>query len=142
MTANVPRYFLDTAVLALAIGAEHPEREACRAIISSAADGAAELHISVETLQELLFHRMRRGSRADAIAAVRDARLACILHDFDEAVMDTALGLVSESGIGGRDAVLAATALNAGFTRIVSPDRDFDAVPALQRTSPRALGLT
>lgn len=141
MNATVPSYFLDTAVLALALGGEHPERQACRLLLEAAADGASELHISVETLQELLFHRMRQGERSDAVSAVRHVRAACVLHDFNEAVVETTLNLVSESSIRGRDAVLAATALGAGFGQIVSPDRDFDGVPGLRRIDPRELQI-
>lgn len=141
MSAILPRHFLDTAVLTLALGADHPERQACRSLLGAAADGASELHISVETLQELLFHRMRREERSDAVSAVRHVRAACVLHDFNEAVVETTLNLVSESNIRGRDAVLAATALGAGFSQIVSPDRDFDGVPGLRRVDPHELQL-
>ena len=44
--------------------------------------------------------------------------------------------LVATGTIGGRDAVHAATALAAGFTEIVSADRDLDRVPGLTRRAP------
>lgn len=133
MTARV---FLDTAVLALAVGGEHPLRESCRALLAAAARGDLELHVSVESLQELLFHRMRRDDRAEAVSLVRDVRAMCRVHPFDDAVASRMFDLVSASAVGGRDAVHAATAMEHGFDEIVSPDRDFDDVPGLRRRSP------
>lgn len=136
MSPSVGRVFLDTAVLALAVGGEHPLREACRGYLVAAADEEVELHVSVEALQELLFHRMRRGDRGDAVALVRDVGATCVVHPLDDDVLRRALDLVSTSAIGGRDAVHAATAIGAGFTEIVTPDTDFDGVPGLARRHP------
>ncbi|PWD51244.1 VapC toxin family PIN domain ribonuclease [Serinibacter arcticus] len=134
MTAE--RLFLDTAVLALAVGGERPLREACRTLLERAARGEAEIHVSVEALQELLFHRMRRGSRPDAVALVRDVRELCHVHPFEDSVLLRTLDLAATTSLGGRDAVHAATALVAGFEEIVTPDHDFDAVPGLRRRDP------
>lgn len=130
------RIWIDTSVLAYAAGGEHPLREPCRRIVAAAAAGAFELHASVEMVQEFVFHRLRRVPRADAVAQARQAGALCVLHPFDADVLDHALGLVSASDLGGRDAVHAATALDRGFAEIVSADRDFDAVPGLRRIEP------
>lgn len=133
---EMQRAFLDTSILALAIGGEHSLREACRDYLRAAAAGSLQVHISVEALQELLFHRMRRGDRASAVAVVRDVRAVCHVHPLDEAVVDRMLTLVDRGTIGGRDAVHAATALVAGFDEIVTPDQDFEGIPGLTRRSP------
>lgn len=130
------RVFLDTAVLALAVGGDHALRAACRSYLERAARGELELHVSVEALQELLFHRMRRGERDDAVALVRDVRDLCQVHAFDDAVVQRVLDLVATSSLRGRDAVHAATALVAGFSEIVTPDGDVDDVPGLRRRGP------
>ena len=130
------RVFLDTAVLALAVGGEHPLRASCRRYLEEAAAGELELHVSVEALQELLFHRMRRGDRSDAVALVRDVRELCHAHPVDDAVVARMLELVATTRLGGRDAVHAATALGAGFGEIITPDSDFDSVPGLERRGP------
>lgn len=130
------RAFLGTAVLALAVGGEHPQREDCRAYLAAAARGELDLHVSVEAIQELLFHRLRRGTRSEAVSLVRDVHAMCRVHDFDDAVALRMLDLVATSPLGGRDAVHAATALEHGFDEIVTPDRDFDAVPGLRRRDP------
>lgn len=132
------RVFLDTAVLALAVGGDHPLRAACRSYLHRAERGELEVHVSVEALQELLFHRMRRGERGDAVALVRDVRDLCHVHALDDTVVLRMLDLVGESSLGGRDAVHAATALVAGFVEIVTPDADFDGVPGLRRRAPGA----
>lgn len=129
------RIWVDTSVLVFAAGGEHPMREPCRRLIAAAAAGTAELHASVEMVQEFVFHRLRRVSRADAVSQARQAGALCALHPFDMDVLQRALELVS-AGLGGRDAVHAATALAHGFEEIVSADRDFDAVPGLRRIDP------
>ncbi|ROS75277.1 type II toxin-antitoxin system VapC family toxin [Cellulomonas sp. PhB143] len=135
------RLFVDTAVLAYALGGEHAMRGPCRALLEAAARGDVELHASVEMVQELLHHRLRRGDRAAAVAQARGAAAACVLHPFDADVLARAVDLVEQAGLGGRDAVHAATALQHGFAALVSPDRDFDAVPGVERLDPGRLTL-
>ena len=130
------RKFLDTAALILAVGGQHPLREACRTYLEEAAARRVSLHVSAEAMQELLYHRMRRSERSDALAVVRDVRAVCHVHSFDDRVVDRMISLVEATPIRGRDAVHAATAIEAGFTEIVSPDPDFDDVPGLSRRSP------
>ena len=127
---------MDTAVLAYAVGADHPHRASCQRIVAAAASGEAELHASVEAVQEFLFHRLRRGDRASAVGATEQVRDLLVLHPFDRDVVDRMLTVVRDSEIGGRDAVHAATALHAGFEAIVSTDRAFDAVQGLARLDP------
>lgn len=130
------RLLIDTTVLVFASGAHHPQRETCRAIIAQAQHRAVALHISTETIQEFLHHRLRRGARSDAVAEARDAMTLCHLHPFDADVLTRAVHLIETTNIRGRDAVHAATALEAGFTEIVSADTDFDDVPGLTRVDP------
>ncbi len=124
-------------MLVYAIGGPHPLREVCRDIVAAAGRGLIELHASVEMVQELVFHRMRMGERSSAVRQSRDAARLCVLHPFDSAVLERALQLISDhDGLGGRDAVHAATGLGAGITRIISPDRDFDGIDGLARIAP------
>lgn len=130
--------FIDSTVLAYAAGRQHPDRASARAVLDAARHEQLRLHTSVEAIQEFVHHRMRMG----APSAVEEARLIqglCVLHPFDEAVLDRALDLIGSSGVRGRDAVHAATALGSGFSRIVSHDRAFDTVPGLRRMPPAAL---
>ncbi|HEY0118207.1 MAG TPA: type II toxin-antitoxin system VapC family toxin [Cellulomonas sp.] len=128
--------FLDSAVWAFALGDEHPRRDACRAVLLAAQRGEVELHASVELVQEVVFHRLRRTGRANAVAEGRAIERSCALHPFDAGVLGKALELTATTTLRGRDAVHAATALLNGFDAIVSPDRDFADVPDLRRLDP------
>lgn len=88
-------------------------------------------------IQEMLFHRMRVGDRAAAVELARGWAQACRLYPFDQEVLVTSLALIDKYGIGGRDAVHAATAIVHGIPEIVSPDRDFDGLEELLRVDPR-----
>lgn len=88
-------------------------------------------------VQEFVFHRMRRGDRRSAVRQARDVAALCVLHDFDSAVLRTALDLIADTeGLGGRDAVHLATALRHGLTMIISPDQAFDGIPGIRRIDP------
>lgn len=76
----MPQVYVDTSVLAYAIGGPHPEREACRAVVAAVPSGGIELHASVEVIQQLLFHRMRRVDVVTAAGQARAAAAACVLH--------------------------------------------------------------
>ncbi len=131
--------FLDTDVLVYAVGGPHPAREECVALLRLVASGDLAVHASVELVQEFLFHRMRRTTRAQAVEEARHVGDLCTLHAFDEKVLARAVDLVASGGVGGRDAVHVATALLAGFTQIVSLDTGLDSVAGIQRVVPRSL---
>ncbi|AKU15124.1 type II toxin-antitoxin system VapC family toxin [Luteipulveratus mongoliensis] len=128
--------FLDTMVLAYAVGGAHEQRDACRAILERAADGVLDLHVSAEAVQELLFHRLRRTDRETALVQSRHVLAMCVIHPLDRDVLHDMLDLVERTEIRGRDAIHAATALAAGFDRIVTTDAAFDSVPGLRRIAP------
>jgi uncharacterized protein len=128
---------VDTAVFAYALGGEHRLKAPCVKLVAAAGAGTLEFHASVEMVQELLFHRMRRTDRGSAIAQAQDAAILCTLYEFDRSVLDRSLDLVRRlPDLGGRDAVHAATAVVHGIGVIISPDRAFDGIPALRRVSP------
>lgn len=131
--------FIDTTVLAYAIGGPHEHREPCRRLIEHAATGEVQLHASVEALAELTFHQLRRGPRADALRAARIAQTMLELHPFDENVLTEALRLMDRSALRSRDAVHAATALGAGFSAIVTTDKSFARLPGLRADDPRTV---
>lgn len=127
---------IDTAVLLYAVGGQHPKRAGSQNIVAAAERGQLELHASIELVQEFVFHRMRIGDRRSAVSQARDVAALCILHDFDGPVLRTALDLIAETDVGGRDAVHAATAVHHGLSVIISPDTAFDNVPGLRRIDP------
>jgi len=77
-------YLLDTAVLAYAIGGEHRYRAACQAVIGMAARSGVTFFASVEMVQELAFHRMRRVDRRQAVDEATVAGDICKLLAFDQ----------------------------------------------------------
>jgi predicted nucleic acid-binding protein len=133
----VVSYFVDTTVLLLAVGGESSEREVARAFLERARRSRSDIHLSVEAAQEYVFHRLRRFGREVAIAEGRALADTCVFHDFTAAIQVRSLDLMEVSGVRGRDAVHAATALTAGFTEIVTTDSDFDGIPGLRRIDPR-----
>lgn len=130
------RVLLDPSVFLHALGGEHGLRVPCREVL---AHPGLELHASVELVQEVVFHRLRRVDRDQAVADARLVADSCRLHDFDANVLRRALSLIAEGRVGGRDAVHAATALEAGIGVIVSSDPDFEGIPGLDRVDPRNL---
>lgn len=125
---------VDTSVFAYALGGTHRYKQPCRALLANAATNGLELHASVEMVQELTFHRLRRGDVRAAVEQGRTAAAMCVLHPFDERVLERSLTLVEQGLLRGRDAVHAATAALAGISVIASTDPEFDAV--LERLDP------
>jgi predicted nucleic acid-binding protein len=89
-------------------------------------------------IQEVLHHRLRvTGDRAASVDQCHQLMALVTLLPFDTRVLDEALRLVrSSTGVRGRDAVHAATALAHGIDGIISTDPAFDGVPALARLAP------
>ena len=131
---------LDASVVIYALGEDHPRRKSCRALLADAASGAIRAYASVEMVQEVVHHRLRRiGDRMIATADGRSVAALCTLLAFDREVLDLSLELIDRSTIRGRDAVHAATALAYGIDRIASTDAAFDGIPGLTRLDPLAI---
>lgn len=130
------RVFIDSNIPIFAVGGESPERVSSRRLMRLAAEGTVELHASVELVQEFLFHRLRRVDRALAVAQARELSGLCVLHAFDAAVLGEAIALVESGELRGRDAVHAGTALQCGFSEIVSFDTGFGQCARLTRLGP------
>ena len=128
--------YVETSVLLIAAGVMHPQRAACQGVLDSLRTGRRRLHTSVEGIQEFVFHRTRRGDLAVGMAQAEGLANSLVLHHFDEAVLLEALRLMKSTPVRGRDAVHAATAMLAGFDRIVTLDSDFDSLPGLAAVTP------
>jgi predicted nucleic acid-binding protein len=132
---------LDTSVTVYALGTDDPRREPCRSILARAAAGEFRTYASVEMVQELVHHRLRKtGDRHHAIADGRDFTATCTVLPFDREILDLSLDLIERvPAIRGRDAVHAATAIAYGIESIASTDPAFDGIPGLKRIDPLAL---
>ncbi len=115
---------LDTTVLALAVGAEHPLREPCRRLIERIGMRGIHATTTAEVIQELAHIRARRRGRSDAVRIAR--RYAELLSPL----------LPVDAGVLAFDAVLAAAAIAAEAQALVSADVDFAVVPKLHFVQP------
>lgn len=129
---------LDTTIAVYALGGDAPLREPCRSLLSRVGSGDLRAYASVEMIQELVHHRLRRtGDRAMAVEDGRDVSSLCTLVAFEREILDLSLDLIEKNPtVRGRDAVHAATALAYGITRIASTDRAFDGLAGLTRLDP------
>lgn len=132
------RFLVDTNVFVYARGSAHAYREPCRALLRAARDGALALEASVELVQEFAHLLLRRGvDRVAALDEVQEVRGQCRLHAFDTDVLNRVTRLLAaHQGLGVRDAVHGATAVQAGIPAIISTDRGFDVVDDLTRLDP------
>jgi predicted nucleic acid-binding protein len=130
--------FLDSNIFLYAIGTEHPEKQPCRKLLELVAGGKLEAVTNSEVLQEILYVRLRRGDRSEALAAVRNARdmMEAILPVTGEDVLAACDLLGRHPALDSRDAVHAAVAMRNRISTIASVDRDFDAIPGLRRLTP------
>lgn len=133
MTAQA--VFVDTSPLLLAVGAG-PLGESWRWVLVEWRERQVEVHVGAETIQEYAHHRLRRVRPALVVEEARSLLQACVVHPLDETALGRGLDLVEAGSARGRDAMLAGTALAAGFTEIVSADSDFDRIPGLRRVDP------
>ena len=124
---------LDTTVLVYAVGDNHALRDPARALLAAAADGSLRATTTPEAIQEFAHVRARRRDRADAAALAEGyADLLSPLLEVGEADLREGLRLFERSAtLGAFDAVLAAVALRAGATTLVSADRAFTGVRGL-----------
>ena len=131
-------YFLDANVLMYAAGAAHPLREPCREALRRAVDQEVSLVTDAEVLQEILYRYFSIG-RGEVARAVYDSaiRLCDEVLPIDEGHTSRALELLLEHGeLSPRDAIHAATMEDHGLKRLLSTDRDFDALDQVERIDP------
>lgn len=131
-------YFLDANVLMYAAGAAHPLREPCREALTRAVDQEVSLVTDAEVLQEILYRYFSIG-RAEVARAVYDSaiRLCDEVIPIDEGHTSRALELLLEHGeLSSRDAIHTATMEDHGLDRLLSTDRDFDALDQVERIDP------
>lgn len=129
---------VDSAVVAYALGDSALERDACRRFLVQITTGSNRAYASVEMIQEVVHHRLRRtGDRTRAIREGKEACAAFTLLAFDREILDLSLELIEKlPTIRGRDAVHAATAIAYGIETIASPDSAFDDLPGVRRLDP------
>lgn len=117
-----------------AVGQSHPLRETARALVAAAGDGRLRATTTPEVIQEFAHVRARRRDRADAAELARSfASVLAPLIVVDTEVLRAGLDCFEASpAVGAFDAVLAAAALESGALALISADRAFQKVAALE----------
>jgi predicted nucleic acid-binding protein len=134
---------LDTTVLVYAQGGEHRLRDPCRRLIAAIAAGDVQATTTPEVIQEFVHVCSRRRARTDAVALAADyAELLSPLLVVTVEHLHRGLALFERAErLGAFDAVLAAAAIEAGASALVSADQAFAAVPALDHVAPDDAGV-
>lgn len=137
---------LDTTVLVYAVGAEHPLRDPCQALVRAVADGALVATTTVEVIQEFAHVRSRRRDRADAALHAADfVDLLSPLLSVDEDALRGGLRIFADAKqLGAFDAVLGSAAgahARDGASVVVSADRGFAELAGVQHVFPDAEGV-
>ncbi len=132
------RFLFDTGVFVYALGGEHFYREPCRTILREMRGGQLAGEASVELIHEFTYVRGRKMvTRREAAESARDIADMCRIQVVEPGDIERALDLWSEyEQLDMRDAIFAAQALNRDIDAILSPDRDFDDIPGLERIDP------
>lgn len=118
---------LDTTVLLDFIGRKGPERHAAEHVISAAADNQFEPVVALQSLQEILNVRRRRGldasSTADYVRWIKKS-IRTLGHHADD--LEVILELVTGNpDVDPSDALIYASGVRAGADFIVTRDRAF-----------------
>ncbi len=137
---------LDTTVLVYAVGAEHPLRDPCQALVRAISEGAVEATTTIEVIQEFAHVRARRRDRADAALHASDyIDLLSPLIEVRESALRAGLRTFSDARhVGAFDAVLAAAASESshdGPGTVVSADRAFAELPGVRHVFPDERGV-
>ncbi len=136
------RVLLDTNVFIHALGTDQFMVDQCTRVLSAVADGRLEAAVSVETIQEIVNVLSRRnGDRAGAVRMAREVANSNPLIGTIEQDVPGFLEFADRySGIGARDALILAGAVNAGISSVVTSDKRFVDVSEIEviRLSDRA----
>lgn len=129
------KVFVDSNIPMYVSGRDHPHREPARRFLQKVRAGDLDACTSTEVLQEILY-RYSALKRLDLAREVYEIFVEICPEVLPVTLADTdrAKALLCEvEGIGARDAIHAAVALNHDVRRVASFDAGFDAVPGLTR---------
>ncbi len=134
---------VDTTVLVYAVGADHPLRAPCRALVEAVDAGRVTATTIVEVVQEFAHVRARSRPRRDAATLARSyAELFSPLLPVERDDLTAGLTLFERAeALGPFDAVLAATALRHGADGLASADAGFARVRGLRHLDPADPGF-
>ncbi|MBI5955459.1 MAG: type II toxin-antitoxin system VapC family toxin [Chloroflexi bacterium] len=127
--ANVPMY---------AVGADHPLKQPCLAILRDIAEGEIQAVADSDVLQEILHRYTAIQQRRWGIEVVREfVRVVPNVLPVNKVDLLLALDLHAQfEALQARDSVHGAVMLNNGIEMIITADRHFDVLPGLRRLDP------
>jgi len=133
-----PRHFIDANIPMYAVGAEHPLKAPCVAILEQIANGARAGVTDVEVLQEILYRYTALGQR-DRSVAVAERFLAVVpdvLPIGKEEIIQAMKLHTQLDRLPPRDSLHLAVMMRNGIRLIISADRHFDGIPEIVRLDP------
>jgi predicted nucleic acid-binding protein len=134
------QHFIDANVPMYAVGAEHPLKKPCLAILRSIARGELAAVTDVEVCQEIVHRYTALGEREQALHVAR-LFIQLIPEVLPITKADLLLSLEMHqryTSLQARDALHAAVMQNNGLKLIISADRHFDDVEGVERIEPGA----
>jgi uncharacterized protein len=136
-------HFVDANVPMYAVGADHPLKLPCLAVLEEIARGERIAVTDVEVLQEILHRYTALGQRARAVEVaelfmrVVPAALPVTREDFVAALALHMRHVALEA----RDTLHLAVMERHGIRRIISADRHFDGIAEVVRLDPSEWSL-
>lgn len=129
---------VDANVLAYATGDDHPLREPSRRAIAAVAARRLDATTTAEVIQEFVHVRARRHGRTGAARlGLHYATLFAPLLPVGAEALEAALRMYDRhERLGAFDALLAAAAIQAKATALVSADEDFSGIRGLRHIVP------
>jgi predicted nucleic acid-binding protein len=121
-----------------AVGAQHPLKAPCLAILDSVATGKLTAVTDVEVLQEILHRYTALGQRLRAVE-VAELLLQIVPDALPVTIEDFLLATQLHSqyvALQARDSLHLAIMQRQGIFHIISADRHFDGIPGLIRLDP------
>jgi predicted nucleic acid-binding protein len=132
------QHFIDANVPMYAVGAEHPLKEPCLAILRSIARGELAAVTDVEVCQEIVHRYTALGEREQALHVAR-LFIELVPQVLPISKEDLLLSLeIHEryASLQARDSLHAAVMRNSGIRFIISADRHFEWVEGIERIDP------
>ncbi len=131
-------WYVETSVLACAVGMRHPSRDDCVRLVEAVAQGSLEAAISSEVVEELLFVLYKRNMIDAALQL--SGHLQSLFSDLVPVThkeLSAACGILERHPeLSSRDAVHAACAIEYQMTGIVTLDERFEALDSVLVVAP------
>ncbi len=131
-------YFIDANIPMYAVGAEHPLKAPCVAILEAIARGELAAVTDAEVFQELLHRYTALGERKRAVEVCRlFLQVVPEVLPITREVIEESLGLhLKFPQLQARDSLHWAVMRRRDLKHLLSADRHFDGLPSLRRLDP------